>query len=133
MLELIRILTVDGQENQKIYDLINEFFKILDNEKWEIDYVHWELSLLKFIGFDLDISDYCKSEIVENEKKYFIESSSKKITVPNFLIENNRENITDKDIFNSLILISEYLKKNILIPNNINFPFSRKNFINFFK
>ena len=133
MLELIKILTVDGQENKKIYNLINNFFKILDNQNWEIDYVYWELSLLKFIGFDLDISDYCKSEIVENEKKYFIESSSKKITVPNFLIENNRENITDKDIFNSLILISEYLKKNILIPNNINFPFSRKNFINFFK
>ena len=32
MLELIKILTVDGQENQKIYDLLNDFFKILDNE-----------------------------------------------------------------------------------------------------
>ena len=133
MLELIKILTVDGQQNKKIYDLINDFFKILDNQNWEIDYIYWELSLLKFIGFDLNISDYCKSEIIENEKKYFIESTSKKIIVPNFLIENNRENITDKDIFNSLNLISEYLKKNILIPNNINFPFSRNNFIKFFK
>ena len=133
MLELIKILTVDGQENQKIYELINKFFKILNNEKWEIDYVHWELSLLKFIGFDLNISEYCKSEIIENEKKYFIESASKKLIVPNFLIENNKENITNKDIFNSLNLISEYLKKNILIPNNINFPFSRNNFIKYFK
>ena len=133
MLELIKILTVDGQENHKIYDLINEFFKILSNEKWEIDYVYWELSLLKFIGFDLNISEYCKFEIIENKKRYFIESTYKKIIVPNFLIENNRENITNKDIFNSLNLISEYLKKNILIPNNINFPFSRDNFIKYFK
>ena len=133
MLELIKILTVDGQQNKKIYDLINDFFKILDNQNWEIDYIYLELSLLKFIGFNLNISDYCKSEIIENEKKYFIESASKKIIVPNFLIENNRENITDKDIFNSLNLISEYLKKNILIPNNINFPFSRNNFIKYFK
>jgi len=133
MLELIKILTVEGQENQKIYKLINKFFKILNNEKWEIEYVHWEFCLLKFIGFDLNVSEFCKYEIIENEKKYFIESTSKRIVVPNFLIENNTENITKKDIFNSLNLISEYLKKNILIPNNINFPFSRKNFINFFK
>ena len=39
----------------------------------------------------------------------------------------------NRDIFNSLNLISEYLKKNILIPNNINFPYSRNNFIKFFK
>ena len=55
------------------------------------------------------------------------------MVVPNFLIDNNKENITDKDIFDSLNLISEYLKKNILIPNNINFPFSRDNFIKHFK
>ncbi len=133
MLELIKILTVDGQENQKIYELISKFFKILNNEKWEVDYVYCELSLLKFIGFDLNISEYCKSEVIENAKKYFIESASKKMIVPNFLIEDCRENITNKDIFNSLNLISEYLKKNILLPNNINFPFSRENFIKNFK
>ena len=133
MLELIKILTVDGQKNQKIYDLLYEFFKILDNENWEINYVYWELSLLKFIGFDLNISQYSKYEIIENKKKYFIENATKKIIVPNFLIEDGEENITNRDIFNSLNLISEYLSKNILIPNNINFPYSRNNFIKHFK
>ena len=133
MLELIKILTVDGQENQKIYDLLYEFFKILDNENWEINYIYWELSLLKFIGFDLNISQYSKYEIIENKKKYFIENATKKIIVPNFLIEDGEENITNRDIFNSLNLISEYLSKNILVPNNINFPYSRNNFIKHFK
>ncbi len=133
MLELVKILTVDAQENQKIYNLLYEFFKILNKDNWPIDYVYWELSLLKFIGFDINISEYSKSEIINNEKKYFIQNSSKKIIVPNFLIENSNQNITDADIFNSLNLISEYLKKNILIPNNINFPLSRNNFIKHFK
>ena len=133
VLELIKILTVDGQENQKIYNLINDFFILLDNENWITNYVFWELTLLRYIGFDLNISEYCKFEIIENKKKYFIENASKKMVVPNFLIDNNKENITDKDIFDSLNLISEYLKKNILIPNNINFPFSRDNFIKHFK
>ena len=133
VLELIKILTVDGQENQKIYNLINDLFILLDNENWITNYVFWELTLLRYIGFDLNISEYCKFEIIENKKKYFIENASKKMVVPNFLIDNNKENITDKDIFDSLNLISEYLKKNILIPNNINFPFSRDNFIKHFK
>ena len=133
VLELIKILTVDSQENQKIYNLINELFTLLDRDIWEIDYVFWELNLLKYIGFDLDISEYCKFEIIDNQKRYFIENASKKMIVPNFLIENDKKKITDKDVFNSLNLISEYLKKNILVPNNINFPFSRLNFINHFK
>ena len=46
---------------------------------------------------------------------------------------NGSIEISNKDIYNSLTLISEYMKKNIFIPNNINFPNSRKIFINQFK
>ena len=34
MLDLIKILTVDGQENSKIYDLIDKLFMLLDNKNW---------------------------------------------------------------------------------------------------
>ena len=46
-----------------------------------------------------------------------------------FLENYDYEKVTNKDIYNSLNLISEYMKKNIFIPNNINFPHSRMNFI----
>tara|TARA_A100000164_G_scaffold375508_1_gene410671 strand:+ start:845 stop:1525 length:681 start_codon:yes stop_codon:yes gene_type:complete len=133
MLDLIKILTVEGQENSKIYNLIDNLFMMLNNENWKSDYVFWELNLLKYIGFDINLIEYCKYDERENKKKYFIESMSKKLTVPNFLVENIKENISDKDIYDSLNLISEYMKKNIFIPNNINFPSSRLNFINYFK
>ena len=133
-LELIKILTVEGQENIKIYKLIDELFKLLNRENWSYEYVFLELSLLKFIGFDLNIKDYCKHEIADNNKRYYIENSQKKMIVPNFLVEDYSANkISSKDIYNSLTLISEYMKKNIFIPNNINFPISRKIFINQFK
>ena len=134
MLELIKILTVEGQENIKIYKLINELFKLLNNENWSIEYVFWELNLLKFIGFDLNIKDYCKYENINNNRTYYIENSQKKIIVPNFLVEDyNKIEISKEDIYNSLTLISEYMKKNIFIQNNINFPSSRNNFVNYFK
>lgn len=134
MLDLIKILTVDGQKNYEIYNLIKKFFTIINNENWKIEYVFWELGLLKYIGFDLNISDYCKYETNQNnDKKYFIKNVSKRLTVPNFLIEKNQFNISDRDIYEALILIGEYMKKNVFIPNNINLPLSRQNFINFFK
>ena len=105
----------------------------VNNKNWKTDYIYWELKLLKYIGFDLDISEFCKFETIKNDKKYYIETSSKKLTVPNFLIDNDYEDITNRDIFDSLTLLSEYMKKNIFIPNNINFPQSRQNFINYFK
>ena len=134
MLELIKILTVEGQENIKIYKLINELFKLFNNENWSVEYVFWELNLLKFIGFDLNIKDYCKYENINNNRTYYIENSQKKIIVPNFLVEDySKIEISKEDIYNSLNLISEYMKKNIFIPNNINFPISRQNLINYFK
>jgi len=134
MVDLIKIVTVDGQENIEIYNLLKKFFSIIHNQNWKIDYVFWELGLLKHIGFDLNISDFCKYDLTTNNKKrYFIENSSKKLVVPNFLIEKDENDICDRDIFNALILISEYMKKNIFIPNNLNLPLSRQNFINYFK
>ena len=60
MLELIKTLTVDGQENIKIYQLIEDLFDLLNKNDWFVKYVFWELDLLKFIGFDLNIKNYCK-------------------------------------------------------------------------
>ena len=132
-LELIKILTVDGEKNLKIYNLIDNFFFLLNDKNWKTNYIYWELKLLKYIGFDLNIAEFCKYEMFKNDKRYYIETSSKKLIVPNFLIDDVNVEISDRDIFNSLTLLSEYMKKNIFTPNNINFPQSRQNFINYFK
>ncbi len=134
MLELIKILTVDGQKNIKIYQLIKDLFDLLNKNDWFVKYVFWELDLLKFIGFDLNIKNFCKKGIINKKNVYFVENSFKKIIVPNFLVEKcDIEKISNKDIYNSLYLIGEYMKKNIFVPNNVNFPISRQYFINYFK
>tara|TARA_Y100001980_G_C14449784_1_gene233964 strand:- start:490 stop:894 length:405 start_codon:yes stop_codon:yes gene_type:complete len=134
MLELIKTLTVDGQENIKIYQLIKDLFDLLNKNDWFVKYVFWELDLLKFVGFDLNIKNFCKNEIINEKKVYFVENSFKKIIVPNFLVEKcDVEKISNKDIYNSLYLIGEYMKKNIFVPNNVNIPISRQNFMNYFK
>ena len=57
----------------------------------------------------------------------------KKKIIPNFLIENNNDNIELKYLLKGLKLVNDYIEKTILKPNNINLPSSRVNFVNSLK
>ena len=49
------------------------------------------------------------------------------------VIENNNKNIEINELLNGFKLVTNYLEKNILIPNNINLPVQRTDFINLLK
>ena len=131
-LNLVKLLTVENQENISIYELVHKLFSILKEENWYISYVFWELDFLRLIGFDLDVEKYAKKES-NGKDEFFITTNLKKIKVPNFLISKNQYNVDNQDIIDGLNLISEYLQTNLFLPNNINFPHQRKKFIDDFK
>ena len=62
-----------------------------------------------------------------------MKSSSEKKYIPNFLIDRNETNLDKYNISSGLKLVGDFLEKNILKPNNINYPSSRLEFINLFK
>jgi len=132
-MQLIKLLTVENQKNSKIFELINNYFEILKDMNWVEKYIFWELNLLKLIGFDLDLNKIIKSENVNNEVRYFIQSTKEKKYVPNFLIELKTEGIEKNNLFKGLKLVGDYLEKNILKPNNITYPITRLEFLNQFK
>ena len=132
-LNLIKLLTVESQENSKIYKLINNFFEILMSENWIKNYIYWELELLKLVGYDLNINKIVNKEVLNNKIKYFVQSTNEKKFVPNFLVDVNNKESDIVDLLNGLKLVGDYLEKNILIPNNINYPDSRLNFIKILK
>jgi len=132
-MNLIKLLTAEAQSNIKVFDLINDFFNFLNKEKWIVDYIFWELSLLKYIGFDLNLKKIIKSEIIDLKTFYYVESISDKKYVPNFLIDYNRETVDYKDLLKAFKIIGDYMEQNILLPNNLNHSISRLEFINLFK
>ena len=93
----------------------------------------WELELLKLLGYDLNLSKIVKKSKIDNGYEYYVESSSEKKIVPNFLIENQTNNFDNKELIKGYNLVTNYLEKNILMPNNINQPFQRLDFINLLK
>ena len=132
-MNLIKLLTVESQENSNIFKLINNFFMILPKKNWIKEYIFWELKLLKLIGYDLELKNMVNHEIINNEKKYFVKSKSQKKFVPNFLIDLDKDELNTVNLLNGLILVGDYLEKSILKPNNINYPTERLDFINILK
>ena len=132
-MNLIRLLTVDNQVNNKIYNLIDDFYSFLENSNWINKFIFWELELLKLIGYDLELKNIVSEEIVDGKKLYFVSNSNDKKYVPNFIVENDNEMNDFKQIFSGLKLITDYLDKSILRPNNISHPKSRIDFLNILK
>ena len=72
-------------------------------------------------------------EFIDNKIFYVVKSSTEKKIVPNFLIEKNDNPDDIKDLLNGLKLVGDFMDKTILKPNNVNYPFSRNQFINSLK
>ena len=132
-LQLIKILTAESQKNIKIYVLIENFYILLKKENWIRNYIFWELELFKIIGYDLELKNLVKKELINNEVKYLVKSTKEKKIVPNFLIDNNQDFLNEEILIDGLRLVGDYLEKSILRPNNINYPLSRLRFLNTFK
>jgi DNA repair protein RecO (recombination protein O) len=132
-MNLIKLLTAEYQSNKLIFQLIHEFFEILKDERWIQKYIFWELELLKLLGYDLELKNIVEKEIINNKANYYVSSSSEKKIVPNFLVEDNNKDVDLKNLLKGLKLVSDYLEKSILKPNNINFPISRQYFVNLLK
>ena len=130
---MVKLLTAENQKNSKIYKVINDLFIILKNENWIKNYILWELNLLKLVGYDLDLKKIVNKEKKNYKTAYFVENSNTKKFVPAFLVENNNKNIEISELLNGFKLVTNYLEKNILIPNNINLPVQRTDFINLLK
>ena len=132
-MNLIKLLTVESQENSSIFQLINKFFMILPKKNWIKEYIFWELKLLKLIGYGLELKNLVNREVINNETKYFVKNKTEKKIVPNFLIDLDKEELNNIYLLDGLNLVGDYLEKSILKPNNINYPTERLDFINILK
>ena len=125
-MNLIKTLTVDNETNKNIYQLLNNFFELLNKNNWLVFFIFWELNFYKTIGYDIDFKNYVTNTIVNGHEKFIVVSTKK--TIPNFLVNNDLNTKNENDIFSAFKIVGEFLDKSILKPNNISFPSSRIEF-----
>ena len=129
VMQLIKILTTDNENNSNIYHLIDDFFNIIKKIDWLKFFVMWELEFFKTIGFEINYKDFAKIKNINGSAIYVSKNDDNKI-IPKFLIEGSNMNVLTEDLIRALDLNEDFLKKSILRDNNINVPVQRINFIN---
>ena len=127
-LQLIRILNPEAQPNLKIFELIENFFIILKGEEWIKNYILWELKLFSLLGYNLELEKIVTKIVKDENIFYKLKSQSDDRIIPNFLIENDFS-ANDDDLIQGIKLVSDFLEKSILRPNNLNQPLSRSQFL----
>ena len=132
-MHLVKILSAESQKNESIYLLIENFFILLKGENWIKNYIFWELELFKLLGYDLDFKNLVDKKIKDNKILYVSKSFTEKKLVPNFLVDKTQNFENMSTLLSGLKLVSDYLDKTILKPNNLNQPSSRLQFINTLK
>ena len=132
-MHLIKSLTAELQKNKSIYQLIGDFYILLNKKDWVKNYIFWELELFKLLGFDLELKNLVDKKVVDKKLQYISKSLTEKKIVPNFLVDKNLNTIDLTSLLSGLKLVGDYLEKSILKPNNLSQPISRINFINSLK
>tara|TARA_B100000035_G_C20796216_1_gene463379 strand:- start:41 stop:721 length:681 start_codon:yes stop_codon:yes gene_type:complete len=132
-MHLVKTLTAEFQKNKNIYSLLNDFYNQINNDNWLKNYILWELELFKVIGYDLDFNNLVDEKIIGNKKQYTSKSHLEKRIIPNFLVDKSKSLEELETLLNGLKIVSDYLEKSILKPNNLNHPLSRLRFINTLK
>jgi len=110
-----------------IYVLFSNFLNELKfSNNWIIHYIFWEMNLLREIGFDMNLASNSVSETYSKKNMITVNINNEKTNIPSFMVKKKFENIDTKSIYCALKFIGKFLEKNILIPNNLNYPISRK-------
>ena len=130
-MNLIKILTVENENNVEIYNLLEKLFKIIELDNWLVEFLYLELNILKSIGYDINFKDYVVDKNINGQTKYIVDSSQK--IIPNFLIDKNISPENLKDIYSGFSIVGDFLDKTIIKPNNKNYPSSRNDFVNLLK
>ena len=133
-LNFLRTVLPESQLHKNIYNLFSSFLNDLKyNDQWIFDYIFFEMNLLKEIGFDMNLKPSQQSIISTNNSLTSVKVDNQEIKVPSFLVNKKISDTDNKHIHLALKTLSNFIEKNILIPNNINISKFRKNLENFYR
>ena len=87
---ILKILLPERQNNKRVYDSFELMINNLNNKNWIGLYIEWELSLIKELGYELDIQNRRDSK--------FIEINNKSLKIPKIFLKDKMDAIYNNDI-----------------------------------
>ena len=111
----LKILLPERQINKIIYNSFEKMLNNLKSDNWINLYIHWELALIKQLGFEINLLTSTNP----------IKINNKLFTIPNLLLKNNINRNSDNEIREALIFNKNLLMENLITPNRLKFPLFR--------
>ena len=118
----LKILLPERQINKIIYNSFEKMLNNLKSDNWINLYIHWELALIKQLGFEINLLTSTNP----------IKINNKLFTIPNLLLKNNINKNSSNEIREALIFNKNLLMENFIIPNGLKFPLFRNILENYY-
>ena len=129
---ILNLLLPESQSCKKLYISLDTLLKNFNNDDWIVQYIYWELILIKELGFDPYLEQFYGIDKDESHQKK-IEIDNVKYQVPNFLLSKKKTDIlSSREIITGLSFTRNILINKFFLPNNLLFPKSRIILENYF-
>ena len=119
---ILKILLPERQLNKKIYNSFENLLNNFNSDHWIRLYILWELSLVKELGFEINLPDKKNSL---NTINCTVDINNRLFKIPKLLLKNKIKNISKNEITEALIFNKNLLLQNFIFPNRIKLPLSR--------
>jgi len=119
---ILKILLPERQLNKKIYNSFENLLNNFNSDHWIKLYILWELSLIKELGFEINLPDKKNSL---NTINCTVDINNRLFKIPKLLLKNKIKNISKNEITEALIFNKNLLLQNFIFPNRIKLPLSR--------
>ena len=119
---ILKILLPERQINPKIYNSFEMMINNLNSKNWIELYIHWELSLIKELGYEVNLLNEKNNE---SKVGNFIEINNKSLKIPKIFLKNNIHTFYNNEIREALTFNKELLLENFIYPNGLRFPLFR--------
>ncbi len=127
---ILKILLPESQINKKIYNSFEMMINNLSSKNWIELYIYWELSLIKELGYEVNLLNKENKELGRGN---FIEINDKSLKIPKVLLKKDMRSYYKDEIREALTFNKELLLENFINPNRLRFPLFRNILESYYK
>ena len=126
---ILKILLPERQVNENIYNSFEKMLNDLKTENWIHFYICWEFSLIKELGFEINLLN---KNNYNDKSRNSIKINNKSFKIPKILSNTNIMKNYNEEIKEALIFNKNLLLENFIIPNSLKLPLSRNILENYY-
>jgi len=119
---ILKILLPERQINKNIYYSFEKMLNNLHSSNWIQLYIYWELSLIKELGYELNLAN---SKKTEGKNDYSININNKSYIIPKIILNQGNKISHTKEVHDGLIFNKHLLVENFITPNRLRYPLFR--------